>query len=315
MLTEAVIAITYRCNARCLMCDIWKKNGHSKEMGPEAFKNLPRSLRHINITGGEPFLREDICDVVRNVKNACPKATIVISTNGLLTKIIEERMSAIKYAGLRVSIDGLGPLHNKIRGRSDVFGNAVETITMAKRIGIKNLGIGFTATKFNIGCAPSIKKLADNFGVEFTCAIAHSSEHYFGDQKAALPDAEAAYSEFKKIQALYLKSRYPKDWFRAYFADGLTDYAKGVKRKIKCGAARMSFYMDPYGYIFPCNILNVKAGNIMEDNVEDMFNERQGVQIAVKGCTHNCWMVCTAAPAIRKNPFPAICWIIKNKFK
>ena len=82
---DAVVAVTYRCNSRCIMCNIWQIKNFP-EINYEEYLKLPSSLRDINISGGEPFLREDLVDIVRVIKRACPKAKITISTNGLFVR-------------------------------------------------------------------------------------------------------------------------------------------------------------------------------------------------------------------------------------
>ena len=78
---DAVIAVTYRCDSRCNMCNIWKLEP-GPELAPEEYRRLPRTLRDVNITGGEPFLRDDIVDLVRVIDEHCNHPRIVISTNG-----------------------------------------------------------------------------------------------------------------------------------------------------------------------------------------------------------------------------------------
>src|SRR3972149_1084889 len=83
---DAVLAVTYRCNARCAMCGIWKADS-TAEAPPELYRKLPSSLKNINLTGGEPFLRQDLAAIHEACKRACPKACTIISTNGLLTSL------------------------------------------------------------------------------------------------------------------------------------------------------------------------------------------------------------------------------------
>ena len=60
---DASIIVTYRCPMRCKMCNIWDNPTKvSEEFKPELLEKLPK-LRAANITGGEPFVREDIEDV------------------------------------------------------------------------------------------------------------------------------------------------------------------------------------------------------------------------------------------------------------
>ncbi|MGQ9611072.1 MAG: radical SAM protein [bacterium] len=65
---EATIAITYRCNLRCSMCNIWQQNTTS-ELSAEEYKKFPSSIGLVNITGGEPFLRRDIDKIIEILAN------------------------------------------------------------------------------------------------------------------------------------------------------------------------------------------------------------------------------------------------------
>ena len=56
--TSASLAVTLRCNSRCVICDIWKRKNR-QELSPVIYKKLPQGLKNIDITGGEPFLRND----------------------------------------------------------------------------------------------------------------------------------------------------------------------------------------------------------------------------------------------------------------
>jgi len=91
---EASIIVTYRCNARCRMCNIWKHpTKPDEEIKPETLEKLPR-LDFCNVTGGEPFLRDDILDIVDVIKKKSNR--VVISTNGYLTdRILKVAESAM----------------------------------------------------------------------------------------------------------------------------------------------------------------------------------------------------------------------------
>src|SRR3989338_8860698 len=108
---DAVIAITYICNSRCIMCNIWQIKD-LPQLAVEEYLKLPASLRDINISGCEPFLRPDMVQAIRNIVKACPKARLIISTNGFSTDLIVSRMKEILKikpdVGVSVSIDGVG---------------------------------------------------------------------------------------------------------------------------------------------------------------------------------------------------------------
>ena len=92
--TNAIIAITLNCNSKCTMCDIWKNN-IKNELHAKDYLKLPSSLKDINLTGGEPFLRTDIADIIKNIKSACPNARLIINTNGFLPKSVERQIANI----------------------------------------------------------------------------------------------------------------------------------------------------------------------------------------------------------------------------
>ena len=78
--TDASIILTYRCPMRCKMCNIWDNPTiKEKELKPSELECLPQ-LKFINLTGGEPFVREDIDEIVEVCYKKSPR--IVISTSG-----------------------------------------------------------------------------------------------------------------------------------------------------------------------------------------------------------------------------------------
>ena len=64
---NGTIIVTYRCNARCSMCNRYKAPSRpEEEIGIETIKKLP-PMYFTNITGGEPFIRTDLKDIVREL--------------------------------------------------------------------------------------------------------------------------------------------------------------------------------------------------------------------------------------------------------
>ncbi len=88
-----MLALTYRCNAHCTMCDVWRLSDHGYELEPELFAKFPTCLRNVNITGGEPFMRKEIAQIIGVLRKSNPKLRMVISTNGLAPKLIRPRPS------------------------------------------------------------------------------------------------------------------------------------------------------------------------------------------------------------------------------
>ncbi len=79
---NGTVIVTYRCNARCTMCNRYKcPSKPEEEISLETIKSCLK-MYFTNITGGEPFIREDLRDVVRELYKKSDR--IVISTNGFL---------------------------------------------------------------------------------------------------------------------------------------------------------------------------------------------------------------------------------------
>ncbi|MCA9752436.1 MAG: radical SAM protein, partial [Gemmatimonadetes bacterium] len=115
--TDAILAINHRCNTFCTMCDIWSKPDRH-ELPPDWYRRVPRSLKNINISGGEPFMRDDVPEIIAVLRDHLDSPRIVFSTNGVLTdKIVAQATEMAKHGpiAIRVSIDGLGETHDRIR--------------------------------------------------------------------------------------------------------------------------------------------------------------------------------------------------------
>lgn len=305
--TDAIIAVTLNCNARCVMCDIWK-NDMQEELQPEEYRRLPSSLKEINITGGEPFLRNDLPKIIEVIKETCPKARLVISTNGFIPNRIKQLMPYIlkidPYTAVRISIDGLEEIHEKIRGISGGFQKDMTSLGLLKELGVRDLGIAMTVMEENIEEVTEIYKLAENLKVEFSVTVAIDSEIYFGDGKSDLCPKDGLHMKeaFGSIIAAEYRHWHPKHLFRAWFEKGLLAYEQGHGRPIPCDAGEGFFYLNSQGQVFACHILPTLLGNLRTQSWEEIWSskEAENVRQEIEGC-EKCWMVCTARSEIRKD--------------
>jgi MoaA/NifB/PqqE/SkfB family radical SAM enzyme len=281
------------------MCDIWQKPAGT-ELRPEDYSRLPSSLKEINVTGGEPLLRSDLADVIQAMQRQCPGVRIVLSTNGLLPGRLEKLLDAVKGIAVRISLDGMHGLHDSIRGIEGAFDRVVESIEVARRAGVTDLGLSATMTRQNAGAVADVQAFARRQGLEFTVTVAHSSSFFFGDQSSEEPDMAPAVADMKTMRGRLYESVHPKEWFRAYYVSGLIDILHGSPRPVRCHAGRDFFYMDPAGNVYPCHILERKMGNITEKSIEQMVAGDPSLLKAVAGCGQRCWMTCTVAPEMRR---------------
>jgi MoaA/NifB/PqqE/SkfB family radical SAM enzyme len=305
--TSAIIAVTLNCNARCVMCDIWKQSS-AGEMLPEEYLKLPASLRDINLTGGEPFLRRDLLAIIEAVKRACPRARLVISSHGLLVKTIRRLAPHLCRMGssvaIRISIDGIGETHDRLRGIPDGFVRALGGLQVLREARVRDLGIAMTIMEENVDEVEKVYQLAEELGVEFSLTIASDSPIFFGGGKSCLRPQ----SKDKLVEQLWglITSEYrqvhPKRWFRAWFEKALLCYALQGKRSLPCDAGQGFVYLDPYGTVYGCHMLPDRLGSLREENWEALWRspEAQRVRQRSRGC-EKCWMVCTARTQMSRN--------------
>lgn len=314
---EICIILTYRCNAKCNMCDVWHyPTKSSEEITIKDIEKLPSGLRFINITGGEPFVRQDIAEIIEVIQ---PKTRrIVISTNGFFTDRIIGLCKKYPDLGIRISIEGLQKANDSIRGIPEGFDRGLRTLFTLRKMGMKDIGFGMTVQDMNCRDLVPLYELADALGYEFATATLHNS-HYFHKLDNRIENKDLVCGEFSKLIVELLKSNSMKKWFRAYFNYGLMNYIKGGKRFLKCEMGSEACFVDPSGDVLPCNGMNIKMpmGNIREQSFDVIWNSKQAeeVRIAVDNCNKQCWMVGSAAPVMKKHIQVPLKWALKNKLR
>jgi len=306
------------------MCDIWKIKD-SPELNVSEFLKLPSSLRDINLSGGEPFLYKDILGVVKNIKNVAPKARIVISSNGFATDLIVNRMREILLVkpdvGVAISIDGIGGVHDEIRGIPGGFERAINTVKKLKELGMKNLRLAFTVMEKNVNHFSRVYDLTKELGVEFTHSFAQSSDFYFGGkQNMENPRRDLLVKQYEHLICSELKSWNLKKWARSYFAFGMFKFITSHNPVLSNAPGRDFFFIDPSGDIYPSVVHNVIMGKVINFKDQCEFEqfwcseEIEQVREKIDGLKIPVWMICTARTAIKKHPLAVAWWILKNKF-
>lgn len=312
---NGTVIVTYRCNARCNMCNRYKcPSKAEEEISVETIKKLPQ-MYFTNITGGEPFIREDLPDIVRELYKKSDR--IVISTNGFFTDRIVELCKEFPDIGIRISIEGLEETNNKIRGLDDGFNRGYTTLKRLVEMGMKDVGFGMTVQDANAKDLVALYKLSDEMNMEFATASLHNS-FYFVEAKNIIHDRMTVAQEFENLVNELLKSNSPKKWFRAYFNHGLINYIFGQKRLLPCDMSFDTFFIDPYGDVMPCNGTKDKEvmGNLNEMTWDELWSSEaaENVRKKVRCCDRQCWMIGSVSPAMHKYIWVPVLWVLRHKF-
>lgn len=303
------------------MCDLWKAP-LGPELAPEAYLRLPASLTDINISGGEPFLRRDLDQVVAAMKSACPRARLVVSSNGFALQAMENMLPRLLTVepklALRISLDGLGPRHEDIRGVKGAFEKAVAALEIAQRAGVVDLGIAVTVMECNLDQVLPLYAWARERRLDFSLTLATASEVFFGPDKDRLrpSDARELARVLGTVAAAEYRSTRPRRWLRGWFAATLRDFALGKGRALPCGAGRGFFYLSPAGEVYACHLLPSQMGDLRRLTFEELWRSPQAerVRAAVAGC-EGCWMVCTAKAEMRRRWLRLAMSVLGGKFR
>jgi MoaA/NifB/PqqE/SkfB family radical SAM enzyme len=300
------------------MCNTWKHpSKKEEEYEPGLVDKLPNGLDFINITGGEPFLRKDIEEIV--AKALTKTKRLVISSNGYFTdrtiKLFERFRNQV---GIRISIEGLPAANDELRGIKNGFDHGLRTLTTLQRMGITDIGFGMTVSDRNADDMSELYQLAKAMGLEFATATTHNS-FYFHTTDNHYDDQEKVASTFENIAVELLKTNKPKNWFRAYFNMGLARKARGQKRALPCEVGTDMFFVDPSANVMPCNGSDqpMVMGNLHEQDFDTIWGSEQAKKVReqVKICDKQCWMIGSASPAMKKHISVPLKWVVVNKMK
>ena len=320
---ECGIIVTYRCNARCRMCHTWKHpSDKRREIGPEVMRKIPGDQHRINLTGGEPALRDDLLEIVSVLVKKTPR--LEISTNGYFTEKLVEVGREFPQVTFRISIEGLQKLNDEVRGIKNGFDHALKTVLSLLDVGVNDVGFGMVISDKNVHDLLSLYQLCSRMNIEFATSTMHNS-FYFHKNDNVIEDLDSVEARMKAFITALLGSKRMnlklkvKDFGRAYINLGLLRYMQGQERTLPCGAATDLFFLDPYGKILACNGSDEPwiMGDLTQQGFEAIWHSSEAGDIRrkVKYCEKNCWMVGTAVPAMRRSPVGPMLWIARNKLR
>jgi Fe-coproporphyrin III synthase len=317
---EASIITTYRCPMRCQMCNIWRNpTDKNKEIKAKEIEKIP-DVNVVNITGGEPFVRDDLEEIievaVKKSKRVC------ISTSGFFTDKILKLAEEYPSVGFRISIEGLSKTNDVLRGHEGGFDRGLSTLLQLREMGRRDVGFGITVSNNNSKDMLRLYELSKQLDMEFATAAFHNS-FYFHKGDNVITNKKEVIEDFRELVERLLKERKPKSWFRAFFNLGLINYIDEGKRMLPCEAGTENFFVDPYGEVLPCNGMEPEIwfesfGNIRNVALfEELWvgDHAETIRHKVGKCSKNCWMIGSASPVMKKYIRHPATWVLINKFK
>ncbi len=249
--TSLTLEITKRCNATCNFCPYWEADQveEVKDWSPVIRYYQPLQ---VSITGGEPLLRKDLLEIVRQVKGVPGFRYLGLYTNGWLLN--EQNLAELTEAGvnqIQLSLNFPDERHDKERGIPGLFAKMCRFMPEMVKKGYDNLAIGTFICEDNIDCLGDLARLVGTWGCK------HSWNTYSrlkNDNTAHVPSPEmlaklrTAIEEVIAIKHQHRNSLSSDEYLR----NVVTFFEEGMRPGCISVAGDKFLYVDQQGYVKQC---------------------------------------------------------------
>ena len=293
-------SVTNVCQSRCKTCNIWElykihPEKRNEELALEEIEKIFRSMGHIyvfNVSGGEPFLRSDITEIIATACEHLSPGVVHIPTNAIAKKLIESKTPKIleildhncpqTQLTIKPSLDHIGSKHDDIRGVPGNFNKVLDVYRDLKEMqsGFPNFHVelGTVISRWNVGDVEEIAKNVTKLGVDsYRNEIAEQRSEMFNTLNNITPDAD----QYEKSIGFFVKQikdnmKNRKLFQRITNAFRLVYYSLAIRilkenrQVIPCYAGISNVHMTPYGDIWACCTLGYDKplGNLRDYNYD-----------------------------------------------
>jgi radical SAM protein with 4Fe4S-binding SPASM domain len=319
------IAITGRCNSRCITCDVWKNRpDKSKDLTLEDFEPLVtskmgRNAHSVLLTGGEPFLNSDIEQIIK-IFSESTRAKISIISNGLLSGKIISLMRKVREKKFRVdkvtlSLNGKPDTHDKTRGVIGGYNKVIETVNGMRDLGFYTSLI-FTITNENYNQIEWTYDLAKQLDSEINF-YPEVNSYRFGNQDGnRVLTAEHKKAVVKQLEGIFQNRKY------YYFDDSTLYYTLKTfqnEQVCNCYAGLQSAFINWDGEVYPCEAFRdnkFSFGNIKQASLDAIWRSAKADKVRRyirKGKCQPCFLSCEILPSLRKEVLHMMAYTINRR--
>lgn len=289
-------SVTAACQSRCKTCQIGAMycqdpKRAEKDLTLDEIEKIFSSMKPVyffNMSGGEPFLRKDLPEIVALACQYLKPRVIHTPTNAIMTgRIIENTEKIIKIIRaydqtvpftVKPSIDGVGELHDEIRGVKGNFDCLLKTIEGLKELEEKydnfHLELGTVISNFNIGHLDEIEDFVHALGVEsYRNEVAECRTEFFNLNDPITPPADV-YQRLIKDFARKVEENISKkkklarttEAMRVVYYDIAGKILEQKRQVIPCYAGVSNVHINFDGGVWPCCVLGYEKqmGNLRE---------------------------------------------------
>ncbi len=273
--------VTRRCTLSCPHCDLDEKDRAAcrpNELTPADARFVIDELCYLGrplglvLHGGEPMLREDICDIVAYSREAGFRT--LIETHG--TALTRKKLLSLKNAGLTtlaVSLDSPDPIANdRARGLEGSWQDGQDALREACELGVETT----VALSLHEGNSPTLAELVRLADMRNASAVTFSFFSCAGEGVRAGLDARSYHEALLKIAECAIRPHGARirTVCAPQFARLSQEQEGAVSRLAKgCDAGRGLLAIDPDGSVTPCRPLKLVLGNVKEISIADLWEK------------------------------------------
>ena len=299
------LPITYKCNSRCVMCNIWKMdwsnesevNEFSRHMKDPLFKEVVA----VGINGGEPSLIRELPNYAREILNLPSLKSLNIISHGFNKKILLSALESIyrdcKAKGVKfhvsISLDGFDEVHDIVRGVSGVFQKTMSSIGEIQKnqhLYCDSFEVGCTIVKQNIynltelDVFSKIQRLPIKYrlGIDNKRIESHKLRKQYSVIYSPLKQAGAEFFHWQ-----YHRTKKLTDKFK-YFAIYHWLTIEEKKRLMGCLWKDEGVTLDSRGSVFYCAVASEEIGSLRKNSGEEVFFSEKNISYRKEIVENSC---------------------------
>ena len=314
---KATVVLTERCDCRCEICWIWKKP-KGAEPSPQdvaRFLSQAKTIRWLNLTGGEIFLRDDVPEIAEAAVAAEPRLAVLdFPTTGQRTDVIVravERIARLRVPRffVTVSLEGPPDLHDALRGRPGAFDHMIETFRALRRVRGAKAFLGLTLSEKNAHAVPeameAVRSRLPGFSErEVHVNVATWSGHYYDNLNAGVVKPLDPRAALRPFLARRRSGWSPTDRLEAAYLSRVPEHVRTGRSPLPCRSLFTSVFLAPSGDVHPCTVYGRPLGNAYATPLPEILATPEAEDarrvIANDRCP-GCWSPCEAYQTILSN--------------
>jgi len=301
------LPITYRCNSKCVMCNVWRMD-HKNEFSVEEFAKFIRDdifkkIESVGINAGEPSLVLNLPEYAEKILNLPSLKYLNIISNGFIPQRlllhVQKIYDACKKRGIlfhvSISLDGIGKIHDAVRGRQNVFEQTIASIDEIIRDQAKycdSYDVACTVVKQNVNYLVELDTYAKRkkYNIKYRLGIENKRiGNYDLREQYSVMEAPFRQSAIEFFHYLMHHSEHLSDRFK-YYAIFKWLCSEKPKRMLGCYWQEEGITLDSKGNIYYCAVASDSLGSLRVEKGKKIFFDRKNIEyrknIVKNVCNH-----------------------------